>query len=267
MSLHISSIQNPKIKYLLSLAKPGNRRKDNVFIIEGFREISRADSKNINILSIFYCNDVISKEALIWIRKFKNKSEIFEVTRQVYSKIAYRENVDGLIVLARSTDLSLENLKLGINPLIIVLESVEKPGNLGAILRTADAASLDAVIICDPLTDIHNPNIIRSSVGCLFSNQVVTSDSASVIRFLKNRNIRIFSAVLQDSIPYTDADFKGPSAIVLGSEAEGLSDKWRQNADHLIKIPMYGIADSLNVSVSAAILVFEAIRQRKHLLL
>jgi RNA methyltransferase, TrmH family len=262
MSPYISSLQNSKIKYLLSLAKPGIRRKDNVFIIEGFREISRADSKNVHILSIFYCPDVISKEALIWISKYSNKSEIFEVSRHVYNKIAYRENVDGLIVLARASQPKIENLKLSSNPLILVLESVEKPGNLGAILRTADAAFIDAVIICDPMTDIYNPNVVRSSVGCLFSNQVVTCDSDSVINFLKSRDIHIFSAVLQDSIPYINTDFTIPSAIVLGSEAEGLSEKWRQNADQLIKIPMYGIADSLNVSVSAAILVFEALRQR-----
>ncbi len=263
MSIKISSLQNPKIKYILSLSKPGIRRKDKVIIIEGFREIKRAISKNVNIVSIFYCPEIISQEALKWVMKSNNDSEVFEVSRKVYSKMVYRENVDGLIVLARSSDLSLESLKLSMNPLILVLESVEKPGNLGAILRTADAAAIDAVIICDPLTDIYNPNVVRSSLGCLFSNQVVAADSDSVISFLQSRNIRIISAVLQDAIPYTNVNFTYPSAIILGSEAEGLSDTWRQNADHLIKIPMYGIADSLNVSVSAAVLVFEAIRQRR----
>ena len=262
MNLPISSIKNPRIKHILSLSKPGQRRKDNLFIIEGYREISRAKANNISFVSIFYCKEIISEEAFRLVMDFNNKEEVFEVSGEVYSKITYRENVDGIVVLARPSELSLDRLRIGKNPLIIVLESVEKPGNLGAILRTADAAALDAVIICDPRTDIYNPNVIRSSVGCLFSNKVVISESDSVIKFLQGKNISIFSAALQDAIPYTKADFTGPAAIILGSEAEGLSRKWRQCARQIIKIPMAGIADSLNVSVSAAVIVFEAVRQR-----
>ena len=263
MNLTISSIRNPKIKHILSLSKSGQRRKDKLFIIEGFREISRASVNNISFVSVFYCKDIIGKEAYSWVMEFKNKSEVFEVSKEVYAKISYRENVDGLVVMAQPSELSLDQLKTGKNPLIVVLETVEKPGNLGAILRTADAAGLDAVIICDPQTDIYNPNVIRSSVGCIFSNKVVVSDSDSVIKYLQRKNISIFSTALQDAIPYTVVDFTGPAAIILGSEAEGLSLKWRENADQLIKIPMAGIADSLNVSVSAAVIVFEAVRQRK----
>ena len=263
MSIIISSIKNPKIKHILSLSKSGQRRKDKLFIIEGYREISRAKANNFSFVSVFYCKEIISEEAFELVREFKNKEEVFEVSKEVYSRITYRENVDGLVVLARPAELSLDQLRIGKNPLIMVLESVEKPGNLGAILRTADAAALDAVIICDPRTDIYNPNVIRSSLGCLFSNKVVVSDTDTVIKFLQRKNISIFSAALQDAIPYTRVDFTCPAAIILGSEAEGLSLQWRQNASQIIKIPMAGIADSLNVSVSAAVIVFEAVRQRR----
>jgi RNA methyltransferase, TrmH family len=263
MTSQISSLQNPKIKCILALSKSGNRKKDNIFIIEGFREIGRATLNKVDILSVFYCPEIIDEKALKLVMEFNHKIEIFEVSRQVYTKIAYRENVDGLIVLARPKELSLDKLKLGNNPLIMVLESVEKPGNLGALLRTADAAAIDAVLICDTQTDIYNPNVVRSSVGCLFSNQVVLCDTDSVIKFLQRKKIRIYTTALQDAIPYTQADFTCPSAIIMGSEAKGLSQKWRQSAEQIIKIPMAGIADSLNVSVSAAILVFEAIRQRR----
>ncbi len=217
---------------------------------------------NVVITSIFYCTDIISQEASEWLLNFNSSAEVYEVSKQVYSKIAYRENVDGIIVLARTFQLNLEDLKLWRNPLILVLESIEKPGNLGAILRTADAAGVNAVIICDPQTDVYNPNVIRSSLGCLFSNQVVVSDSNTTINFLQTNKIKIYSAALQHAIPYTEVDFSGPSAIIMGSEAEGLREIWRKYSDAIIKVPMAGIADSLNVSVASAILIYEAVRQR-----
>ena len=260
--LKISSIHNSKIKHILSLSKSSERKEKKLFVIEGLREISVAAANNIEIVSLFYCAGVLTKEAAGWLRSYKNVSESFEVSRQVYSRIAYRENIDGLVVIARAKDIDLNELDPGRNPLILVLESVEKPGNLGAILRSADAARINAVIICDPTTDIYNPNVIRSSIGCIFSNQVVTCTSESAIAFLDSKKIRIYAAALQDAVPFTEVDFSGSTAIVIGSEAKGLSAIWREKAYQVIKIPMSGMADSLNVSVSAALLVFEAVRQR-----
>ena len=259
--MQISSVHNPSIKQILSLSKSGKRKKENLFIIEGLREIKRAYENKVEIISLYYCTEKLSTEAAKWLSDISH--DRYEVTGAVYSKVAYRENVDGIIAMAKPWNVSIENLLLSKNPLILVLESIEKPGNLGAILRTADAAGLDAIIICDPQTDIFNPNVIRSSIGCLFSKQLAVCDSEAAIEFLKSKKIRIYSAVLQDSIPFTDVDYKNPTAIILGSEADGLSAKWRKNADQKIKIPMQGIADSLNVSVSAAVIVFEAVRQRR----
>ena len=180
----------------------------------------------------------------------------------MYEKIAYRGSTEGLVAVVRSKTLGLKDLKLPEKPLIVILESVEKPGNLGAVLRSADAAGADAVIICDPLTDLYNPNLIRASIGALFTVPTVAVDSVECIDFLKARGIRILTAQLQDSELYYDTDMTGGTAIVMGTEATGLTDQWRQVADAHIRIPMRGRLDSLNVSVSAAILLFEAVRQR-----
>jgi len=158
---------------------------------------------------------------------------------------------------------SLEKIKLSQNPLIIVLEAVEKPGNLGAILRTADAAGADAILVCDPLTDIFNPNTIRSSLGCVFSVPVVACSSHEAIHWLKSKSIQIFTTYLEASINYLDANYTQPTAIVSGTESTGLSQQWINAADQNLIIPMLGIADSLNVSVSTAIVLFEALRQRR----
>lgn len=191
------------------------------------------------------------------------KPKIFEVTKEIYSKIAYRESTEGIIAEFKIKDLPLQELKLSSSPLIVVLESVEKPGNLGAVLRSADAAGADAVIVCDPLTDLYNPNLIRASLGARFSVQCSACTSSEAISWLKAKGIRILTAQLQDSSLYYDTDMKTGTAIVIGAESSGLSDSWRKSADAHIKIPMSGTVDSLNASVSAAILLFEAVRQRK----
>ena len=178
--------------------------------------------------------------------------------------MAYRGSTEGVLAVVKTRKLQLEDLKLPDNPLIVVLESVEKPGNLGAVLRSADAASADAVIVCDPLTDVFNPNLIRSSIGAIFSVPCVACTSADCIRFLKERQIQILTAQLQDSHLYYDTDMRCATAIVMGTESTGLTEQWRQVADAHIRIPMLGQLDSLNVSVSAAILLFEAVRQRKN---
>ncbi len=190
-------------------------------------------------------------------------SRIIEVTPELYGKIAYRGGTEGIVAEVRARNLMLEDLQLGPDPLIVVLESVEKPGNLGAVLRSADAAGADAVIVCDPLTDLYNPNLIRSSLGGIFTVPCVAVDSPSAIAWLKEYGIRILTAQLQDSVWYYDSDMKRGTAIVIGTESTGLTDIWRKAADEHIRIPMLGRLDSLNASVSAAILLFEAVRQRQ----
>ena len=260
---HITSLHNAQVKNLILLTtKARERRKQNLFVIEGEREISRARECGFRFESCFYNPEILTSGSRKLIESLDGEVRMLEVSTPVYRKIAYRENVDGIIVTAIMRDAKLHDLQLREKPLILVLETVEKPGNLGAILRTSDAAGLDAVIICNPQTDVYNPNVIRSSLGCLFSNHIVTCDSKDAILFLKNYGIRIFAAALQNSMPYHHEDFTLPSAIVMGSEADGLTEIWRKEADRIVRIPMSGIADSLNVSVSAAILVFEAVRQR-----
>jgi TrmH family RNA methyltransferase len=189
---------------------------------------------------------------------------VFEVSKEVYAKIAMREGTEGIMAEVRTPERKLADLELPENPLIVVLESVEKPGNLGAVLRSADAAGADAVLICDPLTDLWNPNLIRASIGAVFTVPCVACSSAEAIAFLKARGIRILTAQLQDSSLYYDCDMTVGTALVMGTEATGLTDAWRAAADAHIRIPMLGRLDSLNVSVSAAILLFEAVRQRQN---
>ena len=191
--------------------------------------------------------------------------QVFELSKEVYGKVAYRGGTEGVIAEVRAKYPRLEDLKLTANPLVMVLESVEKPGNLGAVLRSADAAGADAVIVCDPLTDLYNPNLIRASIGAVFTVPVVCCPSSEAIAWLKAAGIRILTAQLQDSAPYYDVDMTCATAIVMGTEATGLSDAWRRAADAHILIPMLGRLDSLNVSVSAAILLYEAVRQRQNL--
>ena len=259
----IISLQNPRIKNIVRLSKARERREQNLMIVEGFREISMAFHSGFEIKELYFTRETnLHDEALGLLDKLPKSTIVIEVSKAVFEKIAYRENSDGLLALAVPKYLSPNDLKLSSNPLILVLESVEKPGNLGAILRTADAAALDAIIVCDPQTDIYNPNVIRSSLGCIFSQQVATCTTNEAIIYLKKKGIKSFAASLTASQYYHETDLKGPSAIVMGTEADGLTDTWLKDADSQIKIPMKGKVDSLNVSTSAAILVFEAQRQR-----
>jgi len=189
--------------------------------------------------------------------------EVVPVSPNVYERIAYRGGTEGIVAVVEARRTSLGDLQLSAAPLIVVLESVEKPGNLGAVLRSADAAGADAVVVCDPLTDLYNPNLIRSAIGAVFTVPCVACSTEECIAFFKEKGIRILTAQLQDSSLYYDTPMTGPTAIVMGTEATGLTDQWRQAADAHIRIPMLGRLDSLNVSVSAAILLFEAVRQRQ----
>ena len=258
----ITSAQNPKIKRLLQLQqKSSERRKAGLFVVEGIREVERCVEKGYEIDTIFCLNKPMAENISEIIEKNKG-IKLFEVSPTIYEKIAYRGSTEGVIAEVKTKEKTLNDLNLSENPLIVVLESVEKPGNLGAILRSADAAGADALIVCDPLTDLYNPNLIRNSTGAIFSVPCIACTSEECIKFLKENNIKILTAQLQDSELYYDTDMKRGTAIVMGTEATGLTDIWRKAADAHIRIPMLGITDSLNVSVSAAILLYEAVRQR-----
>jgi len=214
--------------------------------------------------TILFCDEIISSSKVKSLARTAQNDQIkiIEITRDVYQRISHRKTTEGIVAIAIVKNLFIKDLNLSENPLILIAEAPEKPGNLGALLRTADAAHVDAVIIANPKTDLYNPNIIRSSVGCIFTNQITTGSTDEIILFLKEKNINIFSAALSASVAYTDVNYTEPCAIVVGTEATGLSNEWLQNASQNIIIPMQGEIDSLNVSVSAAIIIFEAKRQR-----
>ena len=265
----ITSAQNPKIKDLLALQeKSKERRKKGLFVVEGRRELLHCIESGFEPYTMFICRDIISDQDLDVIVKAIEERfrglpvQVIEIPQHLYDKVAYRGGTEGVIAELRCKEMSLEALKLRKDPLVVVLEAVEKPGNLGAVLRSADASGVDAVIVCDPLTDMYNPNLIRSSIGAIFTVPVATASSEETIKWLKANGIKIYTAQLQDSEWYYDTDMKGGTAIVMGTEATGLTTAWRKAADAHIKIPMLGKLDSLNVSVSAAILMFEAVRQR-----
>lgn len=266
----ITSAQNPKVKELLALQeKSKERRKKGLFVVEGRRELLHCIEAEFEPHTLFICRDILSDKDFDKIlgaieENFCGSTyPIVEISQQLYDKVAYRGGTEGIIAEMHCKELSLEGLKMKENPLVVILESVEKPGNLGAVLRSADASGVDAVIVCDPLTDMYNPNLIRSSIGAIFTVPVATASSEDTIAWLKSKGIKIYTAQLQDSEWYYDTDMKGGTAIVMGTEATGLTNIWRKAADAHIKIPMLGRLDSLNVSVSAAILMYEAVRQRK----
>ena len=256
-ALTITSLKNPKIKDLLSLSeKSRERRERGLFVVEGLREVSRALAAGYEAQTLFVCEEYLGEPLAV------EPEKVFPVSKEVYGRIAYRGGTEGVVAILRTKVRLLEELTLRDNPLILVLESVEKPGNIGAVLRSADAAGVDAVLICDPLTDLYNPNLIRASLGALFSVPTLCCTSQEAATWLKRHGIAILTAQLQDSELYYDTDMTHGTALVMGTEDRGLSPFWREQADAHIRIPMAGMMDSLNVSVSAAILCFEAVRQR-----
>jgi TrmH family RNA methyltransferase len=256
----ITSHHNPKIKNVLSLDKSRERNSQQVFLIEGMRELTLAVAGQYKLTTVFFCPDIIAADELMHIVRDENL--LIPVERKVFEKMVYRESTTGVVAVAMQKGHLLENIKLGQQPLVLILEGVEKPGNLGAILRTADAASLDAVIICETKTDFYNPNVIRSSVGCLFTMQTASSTADLTHQWLIKNNFRVIVTDLEARTPYYAMDYRGPSAIVMGTEASGISELWRQRADERIIIPMRGKIDSMNVSNATAVIVFEALRQR-----
>ena len=285
----ITSPSNPKIKRLLALQqKSSARREAGLFVVEGRRELQHCIDAGFEVDTLFVCPSLRVSQPPSTSGQITNGAaglpdrdsdypaiplegvqgvktpRIFEVNREVYEKIAIRDGSEGVIAEVRTKERRLEELELPARPLLVVLERVEKPGNLGAVLRSADAAGADAVLVCDPLTDLWNPNLIRASIGAVFTVPCVACSSAGAIAFLKARGIRILTAQLQDSSLYYDCDMTVGTALVMGTESTGLTPVWRESADAHIRIPMLGELDSLNVSVSAAILLFEAVRQRQN---
>lgn len=260
----IRSLQNPLVKKILLLKeKSRERKKSGLFVLEGLRELRLALKANYNIKTLLYLDELISEETVSNLFDQAQLPELISLSKNVFQKLAYRETTEGIIAVAEPKSHVLEDLEFkNENPLILVAEAPEKPGNIGALLRTADAANLDAVIIAEPRGDLYNPNIIRSSVGCIFTNTIATGSSEDIIEFLQKKKISVFTASLKASKNYTEIDFTGSSAIIMGTESTGLTSVWIDNTDQNIIIPMSGQIDSMNVSVSAAILIFEAKRQR-----
>lgn len=262
MQSRITSLQNPKIKDIVRLRDRRERDREKFFLIEGYRELKRAVEAGRSVAAIFYCPEFFLGEneyALIE----NTKTDAYECTPAVFQKISYRDRPDGLLAVAPQWHKGLSDLQLSSCPLLLIAERIEKPGNLGTILRSCDAAGVDAVIVCDPTTDIHNPNVVRSSVGTLFTQQVIEASSVQTFDFLHQKGIAIAAATPHASIEFTEADFKIPLAIAMGTEQYGLSELWMQKADLSVKIPMFGIADSLNVASATTLLLYEAVRQRR----
>lgn len=259
----ITSIQNSYIKNLLKLQeKARERKKQGLFIIEGKREITLAISAGYKFDTILFFPNLISEDEVLHL--FNANVNRIEISKEVYHKLAYRGSTEGIIAVTKAKNNSLENIQFNSKkPLLLIAEGLEKPGNIGALLRTADAANVDAVLIANPKSDLYNSNIIRSSIGCIFTNQIATGTSEEIIAFLQKNNISIYAATLQNSNEYYKENYMESSAIVVGTEATGLTDIWREAANQNVNIPMQGQIDSMNVSVSAAIILFEAKRQRK----
>ena len=262
----ISSTQNPKVKRVAALIQKSSLRKETgLFVVEGLREVEHCIEAGFQPDAIFLCPEILGERPDFLqaaINGVQATFPVYNVTPEVYAKLVFRQGTEGIMAVMKARTLTLDDLELKESPLIVVLERVEKPGNLGAVLRSADAAGADAVIVCDPLTDLYNPNLIRSSIGAIFTIPTVGCTSEACIEWLKKNRIRILTAQLQDSHLYYDTNMQEPTAIVMGTESTGLTEQWRQAADAHIRIPMRGQLDSLNVSVSAAILLFEAVRQR-----
>jgi TrmH family RNA methyltransferase len=259
----ISSIHNSYIKELLKLQeKSRERKKKGLFIIEGKREISLAVAANYNFDTVLYVDDLISEKEVLHL--FNENVNRIQISKEIYQKLAYRASTEGVIAVTKAKDFSLEHIKFVTkNPLILVAEGIEKPGNIGALLRTADAANVAAVFIANPKSDLYNPNIIRASIGCVFTTQIAVGTSEEIISYLTENNIRLYATTLQNSNEYHKENYTEASAIAVGTEDTGLTAVFRERATQNINIPMQGEIDSMNVSVAAAIVLFEAKRQRE----
>jgi RNA methyltransferase, TrmH family len=260
----ITSLQNPRIKNLVKLRDRRHRDKSGQFLIEGYRELSRALAREVPVREIYFCPEWFlgENEGPLLEKAERQGVRLFELTEAGFQKCSYRDRPDGLLAVADQRRLTLADLKLSPAPLILVCERIEKPGNLGTLLRGADAAGVEAVIVCDPVTDIFNPNVVRASTGVLFAVPLVVTARDKLMEFLRDRRIQTVATTPDADLIYSDADLRGPAALLLGSEQYGLSPEWLEAADIKVKIPMAGQADSLNVAMAGIITLFEAVRQR-----
>lgn len=256
--MDITSLQNPRVKHIVKLREDKRQRqKDGLFLVEGYDEIQLAVSAGHQPQTLLTAPELASHPLTF------PSAETLTVSRAVFEKMSYRDNPDGWLAVFPIPRTSLESVSLSTDsPLVIVAESIEKPGNLGAILRTADAAGVDALLVCDPRADPWNPNVVRASRGTVFSVPVIECDSASALAWLQSHKIRVLAATPSAEENYSSVDMTRPTAIAVGTEDEGLTDFWMQNANVKVKIPMLGKVNSLNVSVSTALIVYEAVRQR-----
>lgn len=260
----ITSLQNPRVKQLVRLRERRERDDAGLFLIEGYREARRALEKNIRLKEFYFSPEWFlgENEPALLEQARAAGAQLFELSKEAFAKCSYRDRPDGLLAVAPQWKRGLADLALSPQPFLLVVESIEKPGNLGTILRSADAAGVDAVIVCDAVTDIFNPNVVRSSTGVLFSVPVVVEDSAAVLAWLRDKGVRVVATTPDTPTLYTQTDLRGPLAIVMGSEQYGLSQFWLKKSNALVRIPMAGQADSLNVAMATIITLFEAVRQR-----
>ena len=260
----ITSLQNPRVKQLVKLRDRRPRDEAGLFLVEGYREIRRALEKNVTLHELYFSPEWFlgENEPALIAQAEAAGAQLFELSKEAFAKVAYRERPDGLLATAPQWKRTLGELKLSVPPFVLVVEAIEKPGNLGTILRSADAAGVDAVIVCDPVTDIFNPNVVRSSTGVLFSVPVVIAGNEEVRTWLRASRIRAIATTPSAEALYTATDLRGPLAIVMGSEQYGLSEFWLKESDAQVRIPMAGQADSLNVAMATIITLFEAVRQR-----
>lgn len=259
----ITSPANQLVKDLVALKKAAKRKKKDLIIVDGEREVAAACASGWPVEKLFICEKLFKKGGVAGRYFGLSESQLVSVTAEIFHKISYKDNPDGFLATIKPREIDINEVKLSNNPLIIVLEAVEKPGNIGAIIRTAAATGVDLIIINSSQTDLYNPNVIRASEGEIFSQKLVKMSVSETVLWLRTNNIRSFGALTDGSTDYTKADLSSKAAIVLGSEADGLSSEWRREVDERIKIPMAGKIDSLNVSVATAVITFEALRQRK----
>lgn len=260
----LTSVNNPRVKQLVGLRRRRQRDQLGLMLVEGFEELTLALASGVVPITLYFCPELVRGDSDLKTAAEVATlgSEVVQVNARVFEKVAYRESPDGWLAVVHTIPTDLAALQVGTNPLTLVCESVEKPGNLGAMLRTADAVGVDAVVAARPITDWGNPNVVRASKGTVFSVPVAAADSADVLTWLRDRSMCVVAATPDTDTMFTDVDLTGPLAIAVGSEKHGLSPEWLESADARVRIPMFGRANSLNVATSAAIILYEALRQR-----
>lgn len=262
--MEITSLQNPKVKEAVHLRNRSKRDQLGLFLIEGYRELLRATNAGKRMEVLFFCESLFlgSNENALIQKVKEGGATVFSCAENVFRKISYRDRPDGLLGISKQLHLKLDEIALSEDPLIVVAEAIEKPGNLGTILRSSDATGVDALIVCDRCTDIHNPNVVRASVGTLFTVPTIEASGEETLKWLRRHNIKIAAATPHAKRLYTEVEMKGPLAIAVGTEQIGLSELWMKEADIQVRIPMHGVADSLNVATATTLLLYEALRQR-----